>query len=143
MLLSILASKKEAGDLLSDEALKRLVAFLGRIVRHELSTDHPFWSLRRRALLVRTLEKLATSNERVGRKVVLLGFLPLLTRVLDDIDTTQSDLRAGLDCLWTLSADSLALDRIARDRTLLLGNYMPDNPLWKGMRTIYVFAFIK
>lgn len=122
MVLSILASEEEASYLLSDEALKRLVTFLGRIVRHELPTEHPFWSLRRRSLLVGTLGKMATSNERVGRKLALLGVLPLLTRVLDDIDTTPSDLRAALDCLWTLSADSLAIDRIARDRTLLHGN---------------------
>lgn len=124
MVLSILASEEEASDLLSDEALKRLVSFLGRIVRHELPTEHPFWSLRRRALLVNTLGKMATSNERVGRKLTLLGILPLLTRVLDDIDTTPLDLRATLDCLWTLSSDSLAIDRIARDRILLHGTYL-------------------
>lgn len=43
MILSLLATEKEAKDLLNDEALELLVGYLGKCVRNELPTPNTMW----------------------------------------------------------------------------------------------------
>ena len=66
MLLLTLATEKEAKELLNESSFSSLVDFLGRSVRNELPKEGPLWTLRRRTMAIRTLEKMITSDERVS-----------------------------------------------------------------------------
>lgn len=119
MLLSILASENEAKELLNETALSLLVEFLGKSVRNELPKEGPLWTLSRRTLVIRTLEKMITSNELVVVTLLKLNLLPLLGAALDAPNATETELRASLTCLWALSNDAGALQRIAKDEALI------------------------
>ena len=119
MLLSTLATEKKAKKLLNDNALSLLVDFFEKSLRNELPKEGLLWTLRRRTLVIRTLEKMITSNDRVVAKLLKLNLLPLLGKALDAPNATQAELRAALTCLWTLSNDADALQRIAKDLELI------------------------
>ena len=79
-----------------------------------------------RTQVIRTLEKMITSNELIVPTLLRMGLLALLGKALESpiqSDKTQ-ELRATLMCLWTLSQDSDALKRMARDESLVKGVYI-------------------
>ena len=119
MLLSTLATEKEAKELLNDNALSLLVDLLGKSVRNELPKEGPLWTSRRRSLVIRTLEKMITSDDRVVATLLKLNLLPLLGNALDSPNATQAELRATLTCLWTLSNGADALQRISKNVELI------------------------
>ena len=127
MLLSALATEKEAAVLIDESALTLLVDYLRHSVRGELLHDGPLWTARRRSLVCRTLENIVSSDEAVAPTLVNLGVVPLLHLVLEPPNAdagaraTPAELRAALRCLWALSHDAEALQEIARESALIKG----------------------
>ena len=119
MLLSTLATENEAKELLNDNAISLLVDFLGKSVRNELQKEGPLWTLHRRTLIIRKLEKMITADDRQVAKLLKLNLLPLLKNAIDAPQASKGELRAALTCLWTLSNDGDALQRIAKDVELI------------------------
>ena len=87
------------------------------------------WSNYRRILIIQTLEKRITSDDRVVVELLKLDILTLLAKALDspgeahvtsEIRRTE-ELRATLTCLWTLSQDMEALQLMARNASLFKG----------------------
>ena len=124
LLLCTLSTENEAKDLLNEAAFTHLVAYFGQSVRHELHREGRLWALRGRAMVIRTLEQMATSDEGVVGTLVRLDVLPLLWKVLDAHGATQEELSAALACLWTISYDSDALRHIAHDQWLVKGLFL-------------------
>ena len=131
MILSLLCTETEAKDLLNESALSLLVGFLAKSVSNELQVPQnmPKWSQCRRRYIIQTLEKMITSDNRVVAALLKLDILMLLAKALDspgeshvrnEIRITE-ELRATLTCLWTLSQDTQALQRIARNAYLIKG----------------------
>lgn len=119
MLLITLSTEVQARDLLNETAFTLLVGYLGQSVRHELHKEGPLWTLHGRAMIIRTIEKMATSDESVIGTLVWLDILPLLWTCLDAKGATQEELRAALTCLWTISNDMDAMRHIAHDSWLV------------------------
>ena len=65
MILSQLCIETEAKGLLNENAFSLLVGFLAKSVRNELPQDNTIWAVTRRRSLIRTLEKMITSDDRV------------------------------------------------------------------------------
>ena len=126
MILSLLSTEKKAKDFLNDSAILLLVGFLRKSVRNELQMDDAELAVGQRTQVIRTLEKMITSNELIVPTLLRMGLLALLGKALESpiqSDKTQ-ELRATLMCLWTLSQDSDALKRMARDESLVKGVYI-------------------
>ena len=124
LLLCTLSTENESKDLLNEVAYTQLVAYFGQSVRHELHREGRLWALRGRAMIIRTLEQMVTSDEGVVGILVRLDLLPLLWKTLDAHGATQEELRAALACLWTISHDADALRHIAHDPWLVKGLYL-------------------
>lgn len=121
MILSLLSTEMEAKYLLGEHALSRLVGFLAKSVNNELPKEGLLWTLRRRTVVIRSLEKMITSDERVVPALLKLGLLALLAKALEAPVDDRCELRATLTCLWTLSQDSDALSHIAANALLVKG----------------------
>ena len=127
MILSQLCTESEAKSLLNESALSLLVGFLAKSVRNELPQDNSKWGATRRSSIIRTLEKLITSDEGVVPELLKLDILTLLAKALDSpgeahvtskIRKTE-EVRATLTCLWTLSQNADALQLVARNASLV------------------------
>ena len=129
MLLSQLCTENEAKGLLNESALSLLVGFLAKSVNNELPQDMIGWSNNRRILIIQTLEKRITSDDRVVAALLKLDILTLLAKALDSPGETHvtnerkriNALRATLSCLWTLSHDTEALQLMARNAHIITG----------------------
>ena len=129
MILSQLCIETEAKGLLNESALSLLVGFLAKSVRNELPKDNSKWAATRRRSIIRTLEKLITSDDGVVAALLKLDLLTLLAKALDSpgeahvISETRKreELRATLTCLWTLSQSADALHVVARNASLVKG----------------------
>ena len=119
MLLSTLATEKEAKELLNESSLSSLVDFLKRSVRNELPKEGPLWTLRRRTMAIRTLEKMITSDESVVPTFLKLNLLTLLEAALKAQNATQAEICAALTCVLTLSHNIEALQSISKDAELV------------------------
>ena len=69
------ALRSEAKDLLNESALSLLVGFLAKSVRNELPKDNSKWAKTRRTYVIRTLEKMITSDDRVVAALLKLDIL--------------------------------------------------------------------
>ena len=83
MILSQLCTESEAKDLLNESALSLLVGFLAKSVRNQLPKDNIIWAATRRRSVIRTLEKMITSDDRVAAALLKLDILTLLAKALD------------------------------------------------------------
>lgn len=88
ILLSILLTEKEADKLLNETVLTDLIDFFGKSVRHELPKNGTLWTLRRRTLVMRTLEWMIISDEHFVPTLLKLNLLPLIEKVLFAPNTT-------------------------------------------------------
>ena len=129
MTLSQLCTEYEAENLLNESALSLLVGFLAKSVRNELPKENTTWAAVRRTFVIRTLEKMITSDDRVVAALLNLDILTLLVKALDspgeahvtiEIRKTE-ELRETLTCLWTLSLDADALQLMAHNASLIKG----------------------
>ena len=125
MILSQLSTEKEAKDLLDEGARSLLVGYLGKSVRNELPTDGSKWAATRRTSVIRTLEKMITSDDRAVASLLKLDILAFLGKALSgpveySVYKTE-ELRATLTCLWTISHDADALQLIVRNASLVKG----------------------
>ena len=130
MILSQLCTEYEAKDLLNWSACSLLVGFLGKSVRNELPPmENTKWAATRRRKVIRTLEKMITSDDRVVAALLKLDILTLLAKALDSPGEAHitiekyktEELRATLTCLWTLSLDADALQLMAHNASLIKG----------------------
>ena len=106
MLLCTLATEMEAKGFLKEPELQVLVDYLGKCVNYELGVEGTLWTAKRRAMVIRKLEKIATSDWLCIDRLVGMGILPLLRKALDDPKATQDELRAAVTCLYTLASST-------------------------------------
>lgn len=76
--------------------------------------------------IIKTLEKMITSDEKIVATLLKLNLLALLGKVLEEsfcLSEKQrtNELRATLTCLWSLSQNVDALSSIASDASLVKG----------------------
>ena len=131
MILSQLCTETEAKGLLNESAFSLLVGFLANSVHNELPPDdkNPRWSRTRRRSLIRTLEKMITSDDRVVAALLKLDIVTLLAKALDSPDEAHvikeiyktEELLATLTCLWALSQNADAVQLMARNASLVKG----------------------
>ena len=130
MLLSTLATEKDTKELLNESSLSSLVDFLGKSVRNELPKEGPLWTLRRRTMAIRTLEKMITSDELVVPTLLKLNLLPLLGSALEAQNATKEEIRAALTCALTLSHNTEALQCISKDAQLVKSTFKLYFAVW-------------
>ena len=129
MILSQLCTESEANDLLNETAFSLLVGFLAKSVRNELPQDNTQWAATRRRSVIRTLEKMITSDDRVVAALLKLDIVTLLAKALDSPGEAHvisdhwktEELRATLTCLWALSQNADAVQLMARNASLVKG----------------------
>ena len=129
MILSQLCTETEAIGLLNESALSLLVGFLAKSVRNELPKVKSYWAATRRMRVIRTLEKMITSDDGVVAALLKLDILTLLAKALDSPgeehvpfeDVKTAERHATLTCLWTLSENEDALQLVARNASLVKG----------------------
>ena len=129
MILSQLCTETEAKDLLNESAFSLLVGFLAKSVRNELPQVNTMWAATRRRIVIRTLEKMITSDDRIVAALLKLDIVTLLAKALDSPGEAHvkreyrktEELRATLTCLWALSQNADALQLIACNASLLKG----------------------
>ena len=128
MILSQLCIESEAKELLNESAFSLLVGFLTKSVSNELLQDGTDWAVTRRKRVIRTLEKMITSDDRVAAALLKLDIVTLLAKALDspgeanvsEIRKTE-ELRATLTCLWALSQNADAVQLMACNASLVKG----------------------
>ena len=129
MILSQLCTETEAKGLLNESALSLLVGFLAKSVRNELPKENNQWDETRRKSIIRTLEKMITSDDGVVAALLKLDILTLLAKALNSPGEAHVsneryktlELRATLECLWTLSQNAEALQLVTRNASLVKG----------------------
>ena len=129
MILSQLCTETEAKGLLNESAFSLLVGFLAKSVRDELPQANTKWAATRRRSLIRTLEKMITSDDRVVAALLKLDIVTLLAKALDSPDEAHvikeiyktEELLATLTCLWALSQNADAVQLMARNASLVKG----------------------
>ena len=129
MILSQLCTETEAKGLLNESAFSLLVGFLAKSVSNELPQDNTQWAATRRRSVIRTLEKMITSDDRVVAALLKLDIVKFLAKSLDSPGEANEtferykteELCATLICLWALSQDADALKLIARYASILKG----------------------
>ena len=128
MILSQLCTETEATGLLNESALSLLVCFLAKSVHNELPKENNQWANTRRRSIIRTLEKMITSDDNVVAALLKLDFLTIIAKALNSPgeaftteDQKTEELRATLTCLWTFSQNADALQLVARNASLVKG----------------------
>lgn len=126
MTLSLLSTMKDHKSLVNDDSIALLIGHLAKCVRKELTTQKDMWSGKRCTWIIRTLEKMLTSDAQIVATLIKLNLLTFLGKVLDEsFCSTESqranELCAALTCLRSLSQCADALSRIARDASLVKG----------------------
>ena len=129
MILSQLCTETEAKGLLNESAFSLLVGFLAKSVRNELPQVNNMWAGTRRRSVIRTLEKMITSDDCVVAALLKLDIVTLLAKALDSpgeahvaIESYKTEeLRATLTCLWALSQNADTLQLMGRNESLLKG----------------------
>ena len=131
MIISQLCTETEAKGLLNESAFSLLVGFLAKSVRNELRKEFSEWAYTRRKNIIRTLEKMITSDDRVVAALLKLDIVTLLAKALDSPGEAHltdeyeeyktEELRATLNCLWALSQNADTLQLMGRNASLLKG----------------------